>query len=228
MTGLNSTQTYNNGHPNIKILITRMDNAFSREDYAEVIHSSASIFETMAKDIVNISSIQDQTLKSFFDRYRKDSGLPKEILNYILEVYESRNTTPLAGHGSTEIPQIKKEHALILCEMTKAFVNIEYKLRSTKLTLSEAPSNATTESSGLRFDFKRLQELTNYAGSLSGLNMSKENVAQWAEKYYDYFEKNDFEKFKTLFYYANSLSGLNMSKENAEQWVFENMDRISL
>jgi uncharacterized LabA/DUF88 family protein len=128
----NSKPTHNNEHPNIKVLITRMDDAFSRKDYAEVIHSSASLFETMAKDIVNISSIQNQSLKSFFDRYRKDSGLPSEILDYILGVYELRNVTPLAGHGSTETPQINKGQAFFLCEMTKAFVNIEYGLRSTK------------------------------------------------------------------------------------------------
>lgn len=125
-----SETVYSDEHHNIKkILVPRMNDAFSRGDYAEVIHSSASIFETMAKDIVNISSVQNQTLKGFFDRYRKDSALPDGILNYILGVYESRNVTPLAGHGSTEIPQITKKEALVLCEMTKAFVKIEYGLR---------------------------------------------------------------------------------------------------
>lgn len=128
----NVHQGHNSKHPNIKILIERMDTAFERQDFSEVIHASASIFETMAKDIINISSIQSQPLKSFFDRYRIDSGLPSEILDYILGVYEARNVTPLAGHGSTETPQIKKDQALILCEMTKAFVNIEYGLRSSR------------------------------------------------------------------------------------------------
>jgi hypothetical protein len=118
-----------NVHPNIVTLLQRMDDAVKRKDYAGVLHSSASIFETLAKEVVGISSVQNQTLKSFFERYRKDSGLPDEVLNYILSVYDSRSSVPLAGHGHTTIPQISLETAIILSEMTKAFVSIEYKLK---------------------------------------------------------------------------------------------------
>ncbi|MBD2251940.1 hypothetical protein [Nostoc parmelioides] len=115
-------------HPNIRVLVRRMEDALKREDCAGVLHTSASIFETLAKDIIGIPSVQNQTLKSFFERYRNDSKLPDEILNYILDLYNSRNTTPLAGHGSTKNPEISKDQATILSEMTKAFVKIEYKL----------------------------------------------------------------------------------------------------
>lgn len=120
-------------HPNIVILTQRMDTALTREDYAEVLHASASIFETLAKDIVGIPNVQSQTLKSFFERYRKDSALPNGILDYILAIYESRSTTPLAGHGSTQAPDISPAAAIVLSEMTKAFVSIEYKLRENPL-----------------------------------------------------------------------------------------------
>jgi hypothetical protein len=116
-------------HSNILILIERMDDALKRDDYPGVLHACANIFETLAKDIVGIPSVQDQTLKSFFERYRKNSTLPDEILDYILSIYDLRSTTPLAGHGSTRIPSISREQAVSLSEMTKAFVNIEYKLR---------------------------------------------------------------------------------------------------
>lgn len=119
-------------HSNIQILIGRMDDALTRDDYPGVLHASANIFETLAKDIVGIPSVQDQTLKSFFERYRKDSTLPNEVLNYILDIYESRSTTPLAGHGSTRTPSLSREVAISLSEMTKAFVRIEYKLREKK------------------------------------------------------------------------------------------------
>ena len=118
-----------NIHPNIQILMDRMDNALRRDDYTDVLHSSASIFETMAKDVVGIPAVQNQTLKSFFARYRRDSTLPDEVLDYILAIYESRNVIPLAGHGSTQTPNIPREAAISLAEMTKAFVRIEYKLR---------------------------------------------------------------------------------------------------
>lgn len=119
-------------HPNIEILTNRMNDALKRGDYPGVLHASASIFETLAKDIVGIPTVQNKTLKMFFDRYRNDSTLPNEILDYILAVYVSRNITPLAGHGSTEIPTVSRKTATTLCEMTKAFVNIEYRLRGRK------------------------------------------------------------------------------------------------
>ena len=116
-------------HPNMHVLINRLDDSLIRNDYASVLHASASIFETLAKDIVRIPTVQDKTLKSFFERYRQDSNLPDEILDYILGIYELRNTTPLAGHGSTRTPSITREAAVTLSEMTKAFVKIEYTLR---------------------------------------------------------------------------------------------------
>jgi len=115
-------------HQNIRVVARRMDDALKRDDYAGVLHASAVIFETMAKDIVGISTVQNQTLKSFFERYRKDSLLPGEILDFILDVYDSRSTEPLAGHGSIKTPEITKETAIVLSEMTKAFVRIEYTL----------------------------------------------------------------------------------------------------
>ena len=127
-----ATIEHPNIHPNIVVLIQRIDAAFTRGDYAEVLHASASIFETLAKDIVGIPSVQSQTLKSFFERYRKESTLPHEILDYILTIYELRNTTPLAGHGSTQMPNISRKEAIALLEMTKAFVSIEYKSRENK------------------------------------------------------------------------------------------------
>jgi len=116
------------GHPNLRVLIARMDTALAAEDYSAVLHASASVFETMAKDIIGIPTVQNQTLKSFFDRYRKESSLPGPLLDYIIEIYDARNTTPLAGHGSLRAPDIGREEAITLVEMAKAFVRIEYSL----------------------------------------------------------------------------------------------------
>lgn len=116
-------------HINIRTLVNRMDVSYEQNDFSGVLHSSASIFETMAKEIIGIETIQDKTLKSFFDRYRTDSNLPTEVLDYILATYDKRNTTSLAGHGSLTIPNITKEDSIILMEMTKAFVRIEYRIK---------------------------------------------------------------------------------------------------
>ncbi|WP_109696617.1 hypothetical protein [Chitinophaga deserti] len=131
---IESTPT--SGHPNIRLLVNRMDHSLAQEDYASVLHASASIFETMAKDIVRSPAVQNQTLGSFFLKYKQESALPEEVLNYILDIYKSRNTEPLAGHGSTTEPKITREQAIILTEITKAFVRIEYTLqRLTKALL---------------------------------------------------------------------------------------------
>lgn len=116
-------------HINIRTLVNRMDVSYEQNDFSGVLHSSASIFETMAKEIIGIETIQDKTLKSFFDRYRTGSNLPTEILDYILATYDKRNTTSLAGHGSLTIPNISQEDSIILIEMTKAFVRIEYRIK---------------------------------------------------------------------------------------------------
>jgi len=115
-------------HPNIRVLVRRMESSLDNKDYAGVLHASASIFETLAKDVVGIPTIQNQTLKSFFSRYEKDSKLPKKLRKKVLSVYEARNTTPLAGHGSLSTPSISKKEAITLSELTKAIVRIEYLL----------------------------------------------------------------------------------------------------
>jgi len=119
--------------PNIRVLVQRMESSLGQGDYAGVLHSSASIFETLAKDVLALPSVEDKTLASFFDRYKKESQLPEPVLNFILETYKRRNTEPLAGHGQLKEPTVTKEQAVVLSEMTKAFVRIERQLSSVQV-----------------------------------------------------------------------------------------------
>lgn len=112
-------------HPNIRILFSRMDRALEDKDTSGVLHASASILETMAKITVNRPTIENQTLKSFFERYKKDSKLPTPLIDYILSIYDRRNTEPLAGHGSTATPTISNDEAVVLAQMTRALVAME-------------------------------------------------------------------------------------------------------
>jgi hypothetical protein len=127
--------------PNIRVLIKRMDGALEQDDHAGVLHASASIFETLAKDVVAIPTVENQTLASFFDRYKKDSKLPEPILDYILETYRRRNTEPLAGHGQVQEPNITREEAVVLAEMTKAFVRIERQLSNVQVSKITKPKS---------------------------------------------------------------------------------------
>lgn len=124
-------------HPNIRILVKRMDTSLENEDWSGVLHASASIFETLAKDVIELDTIQNQSLGSFFDRYRSDSGLPAPVLDYIQNIYRQRNVEPLAGHGSIQQPTIGRNDAIIMAEMTKAFVKIERKLLMSGISLDD-------------------------------------------------------------------------------------------
>jgi hypothetical protein len=117
-------------HQNIRILLDRMTRSLYACDYSAVLHASASVFETLAKDIIDLDSIKSKPLGNFFDRYRKDSSLPNEILNYISSIYNRRNTEPLAGHGSTNTPSITQSEAIVLAELTIALVKIERQLHT--------------------------------------------------------------------------------------------------
>lgn len=116
-------------HGNVRLLFSRAENALAVADYTLLVHCCASIFETLAKDVISDSNLDDKSLGSFFEKYRKESSLPEPILNFILDQYKLRGKMPLAGHGSTITPPvISKEQAVTLIEMTKAFVITEYRL----------------------------------------------------------------------------------------------------
>jgi len=116
-------------HPNLKILLERMGLLLLKEDYSGVLHTSASIFETISKDIIGNPKIENQPFGSFFNAYIKKSKLPTALLDYAKEIYRKRNITPGAGHGGTQLADFHKEDAVIIAEITKACLRIEDQLR---------------------------------------------------------------------------------------------------
>jgi hypothetical protein len=122
----------NSDHPNVRKLVARMEKSLTDKDFAAVLHSSASIFETLAKDVMENPNVDSQTLASFFDGYRRQSLLPEPVLDYMLRVYKERNVMPLAAHGSLAEPNITAGEAVTLCELTKSIVRIERKLAEQK------------------------------------------------------------------------------------------------
>lgn len=115
---------------NIGVLFERMADCWKRNDFGGVLHASASVFETMAKDIIQNPAIENQPLGGFFEQYRRHSALPQPSLDLILDTYKRRNATPLAGHGGTGSPQISKEQATEIMRITRDFVRHEYKARA--------------------------------------------------------------------------------------------------
>ena len=116
-------------HDNIRVLISRAEDARKNNDASGIVHACASIFETLAKDVIGDPKIENQTLAGFFSKYRTESNLPAPVLDYILDQFKKRNSLPIAGHGSTLAPPAMTEMEMVtLIEMTKAFVSVEGRL----------------------------------------------------------------------------------------------------
>lgn len=114
--------------PNVRTLMGRMQRSLEEEDYSAVLHASASIFETLAKELVGSPSVANQPLGGFFDAYRNKSALPAPVLDYIKAIYNKRNTEPLAGHGAVAEPTFSKSDAEMLVPLTRAFVQYERRM----------------------------------------------------------------------------------------------------
>jgi hypothetical protein len=112
-------------HVNVRKLAERMDRAMQDRDWALVLHTAASIFETVAKQVVANPNVQNQSLGSWFSLYRKHSKLAIPLLDTIEAIFKRRNIEPLAGHGSSSDPSITEEEAIQVRELTIAFVRLE-------------------------------------------------------------------------------------------------------
>ncbi|MFW8602500.1 hypothetical protein ACOHYD_13610 [Desulfobacterota bacterium M19] len=117
-------------HENIIILIKRMEICLENKDCSGVIHASANIFETMAKDIIDSGNIENQTLGSFIGKFNNESKLPENFKTVVKEIYLLRNKSPISGHGSTKPSQVSMEDAIVIAALTKSIVEIEYRART--------------------------------------------------------------------------------------------------
>lgn len=130
----------NEAHPNINSLLKRAEIGLSSCDYPLVLQSCGSIFETLSKDIIDNSNVETMSFGWYFEKYKQTSKLPEPILEYMKGVFNDRNTSPLAGHGSTQVPTVNKETAIILIELTKAFVQSEYRLKKDATVKTVSPN----------------------------------------------------------------------------------------
>lgn len=115
-------------HSNVRRLFERMDRAMQDQDWSLVLHTGASIFETLAKLVVSVPSVQGQSLGSWFDLYRKHSKLAVPLLDTIQAIFRQRNIEPLAGHGSPQDPAITRDDAIYISHLTRTLVRLEREL----------------------------------------------------------------------------------------------------
>lgn len=114
-------------HSNVVVLIGRMEQCLENNDPSGVLHAAANILETTAKDIIKSDIIDNQTLGSFIEKYKKESALPSDIKDIVGKIYSLRNKMPLSGHGSTSSPNINMHDAIVIAAATKFIVEIEYR-----------------------------------------------------------------------------------------------------
>lgn len=112
-------------NPNLKTLVDRMDRDVDYEDYSAALSNCALAIEVISKETMASSSVDDQTFGSYFEGYKKTSGLPGVVVDWMLEIYKKRNEESLAGHGQRMLPTITGEEAVLIVEMTKAFIRYE-------------------------------------------------------------------------------------------------------
>lgn len=116
-------------HSNVVALIGRMEQCLENSDPSGVLHAASNILETTAKDIIKSSSIENQTLGGFIEKYKKESNLPNGIKDVVEQIYKLRNTMPISGHGSTTIPNMNMHDAIVIAAATKFIVEIEYRAK---------------------------------------------------------------------------------------------------
>lgn len=121
-------------HKNIKSQIARMEVCLERNDFPGVLHASANVLETLAKDILNDPVLGDKTLGSFLQKYEKESELPEEIKKVAGTIYRLRNETPTAGHGSLKESNISMYDAIVISAATKFIVEVECRSRAISST----------------------------------------------------------------------------------------------
>ena len=112
-------------NPNLRTLVSRMDAALKRGDHADALGNSAQAIEVISKEAMGTPSVANETFGSYFEGYKNKTGLPAEVVDWMLEIYKRRNTEPLASHGQLEPPQISGEETALIVEMTKAFIRYE-------------------------------------------------------------------------------------------------------
>jgi hypothetical protein len=118
-------------HPNIHMLINRMDTCFSGKDYSGVLAASNNVLETLAKIVLDNKKFDGKTLGDIFGDYKEKSSLPIELKDLFIKIYIKRNAEPSAGHGSRKPSTITRFDANFIVQFTKAVVNLEYDAQTT-------------------------------------------------------------------------------------------------
>lgn len=99
-------------HATVRQLYDRAVRDLDHDDFAGVIHTAATIVENIAKTVVGNPNVINQPLGGWFSCYKNSSSLPDYILDEAIALYNRRNTTPNAGHGTPAESDVTREDAV--------------------------------------------------------------------------------------------------------------------
>lgn len=124
---MNAVISKKRNYRNLIVLLNRMNQMINIKDYSGVLHASASILETVAKEVLRAEKhIQNKTFNSLLDEYKKKSILSSDLFEMARKIYIKRNKEPLSGHGSLGESSILKDEAIIIFYVTMMIINIEF------------------------------------------------------------------------------------------------------
>lgn len=124
-------QTEMEEHPNMQILLDRAYTCLSKNDGGGVLHATSCIFEALGREICGIPGKKGRTFDKIFDDYSSKSSLPKKVLEYMRDIYITRNQEPNSGHGNISgEASISKQEMVSMVEIARAAIHIEDKLRN--------------------------------------------------------------------------------------------------
>jgi len=126
--GLPTNELHPSAHSTLRLAHDRACTLLETQDYAGVLQACASMLETHAKIVCADPSFFHKSLGWFLSEYRLRSQLHSELIDYIGQVFNARNRTPMAGHGAPEEPTVDKVTAVMLIEFCVALVRIEHQL----------------------------------------------------------------------------------------------------
>lgn len=89
--------------PGIRQLLTRMEDAYRRQDYSGVLAAGSNVVEAIARRQSNHPKAKSTSFGKVKKMFLQNSPLPDVLKNEFDRIYLSRNKTPNAGHGNLEI-----------------------------------------------------------------------------------------------------------------------------
>ena len=103
--------------PQLHKTMDRMDDCFRRQDFAGVLAAGSNVLEAIGRAHSKHPYSNKVPFNKVMKSFKKYSPLPSAMKDEMEKIYNSRNTTPNAGHGCIEVAPgtTRKEAIVVIC-----------------------------------------------------------------------------------------------------------------